>query len=147
MDPEHISFTPLIPASKFRKHEEEDNSYADLYCHVEKLIRENYKWARLHPNDVNKTPDNHRYIFDGIHKIHPSPSRNYSPRDNLLHTGLIIPVHEFSTPTVMKVAEKLKSAGYTVKYDISEKRFIHHDLTTVYDVNSTDIIVKMYISL
>ena len=44
-----ISFNPLIPASHFRKHLEDSDEYADLYCTVERIIRSNYEWAELIP--------------------------------------------------------------------------------------------------
>lgn len=62
-----ISFNPLIPADRFRKHLEDSDEYADLYCYVESRIRQNYVWAIAHPEEVNKrTPSNYGYQLSSV---------------------------------------------------------------------------------
>lgn len=139
-----ISFKPLIPAGHFRKHLETSDEYADLYCNVEQLIRQNYEWAVSHPEEIN-TRRQSEYLYQLFHPVVSYPQQQWvqpqggimgklggllgqqnsyieSASGNLCLAGskISIPVANFKFKVVETVVDKIREAGYIVKYSVTE---------------------------
>lgn len=149
MDEHPIQLIPFIPADRFRSHAEDNAEYADLYCHVEKLLQDNYDWAVSHPEEVNKKsiqPTYHCRLAPGAapHGQHDQRTRAgnlCSPNGRISVGGLNL----FKVRVVKKVVEKLKQAGYKVTYVVEEDRTRHNKEVT--EIELDDKLVVMYISL
>ena len=124
-----ISFRPLINASHFRKHSEESDEYADLYCYTEQLLRQNYEWAVMHPKEVNtRSQSTYGYQFApnawGIGSGIMGKLGGYAAPDNgnLCITGgkITIQVTNFKFRIVKRGVEEIRKAGYNVLYSVTE---------------------------
>lgn len=146
MEEDKIQLIPLIPADRFRKHAEDNDQYANLYCIVEQTLQANYDWALSHPEEVNNKTGGGFSIMaiqgqfgDSVRGI--VTGNLYSPKGIILQQLPCIA----KIRAVKKVAEKLKQAGYKVTYVVEEDRTRHNK--EVSEIELDDKLISMSICL